>query len=137
MAMHTINTFLFPSRPYSREEIFDKVREYCGKWPNVRFSEDWKPFGVPADLRIAIDDYFILVGYIDDPSVVESVEYVQKVVGRTFPIDLLAGEVRTTFADDPNSDFDDFAICMYQFLETLPGAVVYDDNHKDIFTSKV
>ncbi len=134
--MHTINTFLFPERPYTREEIFNSVKEYCQAWPNVQFSENWKPFGLPAGLRVALDGYFICIDYIDDKSVLESVAYVQSVIGQTLPIHLLAGEVRTTFSDDPNLDFDHFTIYMYQFLEGLPGAVVYDDNHKNVFTSK-
>ncbi len=136
--MHTINTFLFGDASHTKHSIYALVRQYWCKHPSVVFKDDeWMPFGLAAPLRVSFGRYFFCVSYIDDDSVRESLAYVEKVTSRRFPAERLLGEVRTMFADDKNLDFDHITVDMYRFLEELPGAVVYDDNHQDIIASRI
>ena len=136
--MHTINTFLFGDVPHTKHGIYALAREYWKNHPGVAFKDDeWMPFGLAAPLRVSFGRYSFCVSYIDDESVQQSLAYVEKVTSRQFPAARLLGEVRTMFADDQNLDFDHITVDMYHFLEELPGAGVYDDHHKDIFSSRL
>ena len=136
--MHTINTFLFGDAPHTTESIYGLVRQYWKNHRSVAFKDDeWMPFGLASPLRVSFGTYFFCVSYIDDASVRQSLDYVQKVTARQFPAERLLGEVRTMFAHDENLDFDHITVDMYRFLEELPGSVVYDDHHKNIMSANV
>lgn len=137
--MHTINTFLFASADDpSREKIYHLVRQYYEGQKGIEIDEVWRPFGIAAALRITVDKtYCFTVMQIDDESVHESLAYVESITSIKLPSDKLVCEVRTNFGDDQNSDFDHITLSMYEFLESLPTAVVYDDNHKKIVSRLV
>lgn len=44
-------------------------------------------------------------------------------------------EIRTMFGPDKELNYDHVVVSMYQFLEGLKGAVIYDDNHKKIINT--
>lgn len=131
--MHSLNTFLFgDDADLGREGIFQLFRDHFAG-PKVSFSENKKPFGLPSSLRLTFEGgYFIDVSFIANDSVWQSVEHVAKVTRTSLPTSGKVAEVRTIFADDPNSDFDYHTIEVYDFLTRIPGAIVYDDNHKSI-----
>ena len=64
-------------------------------------------------------------------------DHVERVTSTKLPSDGLICEVRTIFGDDEHSDFDHVTVSMYEFLGALPGAVVYDDQHRDIISSRI
>ena len=131
--MHTLNTFLFgEDADIGREGVFKLVQEQFGNTKGVSFTENKKPFGLPSALRLNFPGgYFVDFSFIANDSVWQSVEYVTKVTGRSLPKAGNVAEIRTTFADDPESNFDYYTMFVYEFLTDIPGAIVYDDNHKN------
>lgn len=136
--MHCINTFLFHGKgSITRPGVFSLVRDHFGGNRDVQFEEEELPFDLPPSLRVSFGSYSFSVSYIEDESVRESVEHVQKVTSARLPVENLTGEIRTVFDDDPKNEHDHIAVNMYQFLEELTGAVVYDENHRRIVSSSI
>jgi|GEM_PF-4333236 len=131
--MHALNTFLFgEDADIGREGVFKLVQEQFGKIKGVSFTENKKPFGLPSALRLNFPGgYFVDFSFIANDSVWQSVEYVTKVTGRKLPREGKVAELRTSFGPDPKLDFDHYTLYVYEFLVSIPGANVYDDNHKD------
>ncbi len=135
--MHTLNTFLYGDSGYwSREKIFELVRDYFSKDADAKFSEEEVPFGnISPKLRVSFGDYFFKVSFIEDKSINQSISHIQKVTGEKIESQKeLLCEVRTSFSSDKYSDYDHIAVSMYQFLEDLPFSLVYDDNHEKVLS---
>ncbi len=137
--VHTINTFLYvENEKITQDNIFELVQNYFSKDEGVIFSEEEKAFGPGYDLRIQFDGYWMMVSFIDDESINESISHVKSVTSDPLETKLsLFCEVRTFFGPDENSDFDHLTVSMYQFLEELPNSVVYDDNHESIMAKSI
>ncbi|OZC34512.1 hypothetical protein B9Q17_00995 [Marinobacter vinifirmus] len=138
--MHTLNTFLFGDpEDWSREKVFDLVRDYFSKDADVEFSEEEVPFGnIPPKLRVGFGDYFFKVSVIEDKTINESISHIKEITGENIESQKeLLCEFRTTFSNDKDSDFDHIAISMYQFLENLPFSLVYDDSHKKVILKNI
>ncbi|WP_196138416.1 hypothetical protein [Aliikangiella sp. G2MR2-5] len=138
--MHLLNTFLYGEPgDWCREKVFELIRDYFSKNADVKFAEEIVPIGnLPPKLRVSFGDYFFKVSVIENETINESIRYIKDVTGEKLESQKqLLCEVRTTFANDKNSDYDYIAINMYQFLEDLPFSLVYDDNHKKILYKSI
>ena len=137
--MHTINTFLYGNTgEYSQSMIFDRVRKHFSGDESAVLTIKEQPLGLSPKLKIEIGPYWMLVSVIENASIEESLQHVQAVTQQEIVTPLAPQcEIRTLFASDEDSDFDHITVDMYQFLESFPNALVYDNNHRAIISNSL
>lgn len=93
----------------------------------VEHSIDSNPFTKKSILKLTIDQsYVVSASFGNDSQVSEDLESIldEKHEGIC--------RIRILFGSDPDNDFDDIVVMIYEFLESLDNVVVYSANQEKV-----
>lgn len=112
---------------YTKEETFTTIKSLFTNNPEVTFKTKKNPFTGETNLNIVIneEDYVIGILFSDDEQVAQDFEALKgksKQPPKYF--------IRCLLGNDPNNDYDYYAITVLNYLMELPHAVCYSHAQK-------
>jgi hypothetical protein len=111
----------------TEDKVFESMRALFKNSDGVDFSIDLNPFTKQSILKLTIDStYSVSVFYEQDHQTSKDLE---EISGNAYE---KVCRIRILFGPDPENDFDDIGVIIYNFLEELEKVVIYSVNQEKI-----
>ncbi|MBL3657917.1 hypothetical protein [Fulvivirga sediminis] len=124
--MSAIDTFLFNTPVYTKEQVFDDIKARYKGNERIAFKTDANPFTKEENLKLIIDDgaSVITVLHAADAQVADDFEFLSDnaTVKPTSFMRLIM--------NDQNNDYDDITVDLYDFVSSLSTACCYAHGSK-------
>ena len=129
--------FLTMDSPTSLEELADGVSEWFSKDSEMKMSFDTAPFGLGDHIVLKWDDWYLRFYFERHEDVAIQAQDVAARLATDRPdrqsIANSTKRVRIVATDEPEPDHITQHIIATEFLQNLPGSVMYDPNRDELF----
>jgi hypothetical protein len=137
MPYNQMIAFLTGDKPKTLEELVDGVREWFAKDPQMTLSFDTAPFGIGDHIVTNWDTWYLRFYFESHEEVAEQAQDIAARLASGRPdrqaIANCTRRVRIVATDEPEPDHITQHIMATEFLQTLPGCVMYDPNRDELF----
>jgi hypothetical protein len=137
MPYNQMIAFLTTDRPASLEELAEGVREWFSKDREMVISFDMAPFGIGEHIVLNWDDWYLRFYFEMHEDVAIQAQDVATRLASDRPnqqaIANCTRRIRIVATDEPKPDHITQHIIATEFLQQLPGSVMYDPNRDELF----
>ena len=137
MPYNQMIAFLTTDRPASLEELADGLREWFVKDTEMTMSFDTAPFGIGDHIVLNWDNWYLrfYFEWHEDVAIQAQDVAVRLASGRADQQSIAncTRRVRIVATDEPEPDHITQHIIATEFLQALPGSVMYDPTRDELF----
>ena len=128
---YAIHAYLMEGKKFDDTSLFNSVKNLFLSTKRVQFTITKNIFTQKDYLKLIIDNYYSISVFFDNGAAVsDDLEYV---FGKRLNC---SARMRFLFAPDPENDFDDIAVIILDYIQSLNQVIVYNTNqNKIIFSS--
>lgn len=117
----------------SNESLANELREYFANQENFSLKFERLPFAKTDTLALRWGSWLIRVAYEEGSRIQDESAQIQEILGDRSPRELssIDRRVRVVFGDDDDREYTNQIIDMMQFLQDIPGSIVFDPQQND------
>lgn len=124
---YAIHTYFLDEKKYDEESVFDSVQNLFINTNRIQFAITKNIFTKKDFLKLTIDNsYSISVFFDNDANISDDLEFI---TGQKLNCKY---RLRFLFAPDPENNFDDIAVIILTYLESLYKVILYSVNENRI-----
>ena len=117
----------------SNESLANELREYFANQEDFSLKFERLPFAKTDTLALRWGSWLMRVAYEEGSRIQDESAQIQEILGDRSPRELssIDRRVRVVFGDDDDREYTNQIIDMMQFLQDIPGSIVFDpqQNH--------
>jgi hypothetical protein len=137
MPYNQMIAFLTTDKPKSLEELAESLREWFAKDSEMMMSFDTAPFGIGEHIVLNWDNWYLRFYFEMHEEVAIQAQDVAERLASDKPnqqtIASCVRRVRIVATDEPEPDHINQHIIATEFLQQLPGCVMYDPTRDELF----
>lgn len=116
----------------SEDWAFESVKALFEHSDRVGFSIHLNPFANQNILKLTVDGIYSVSVFFEKGRQVS--QDLEQIVGEHY---YGAGRIRVLFGPDPENEFDDIAVIIYDFMERLQSTVIYSANQEKVLHNSI
>jgi hypothetical protein len=137
MPYNQIIAFLTTDSPASLVQLANDIREWFAKDPEMLMSFDTAPFGIGDHIVLKWDDWYLRFYFeMHDDVAIQAQDVAARLASDRPDQQAIANcirRVRIVATDEPEPDHITQHIIATEFLQQLPGCVMYDHTRDELF----